>query len=79
MFLRLALIALLAVLVVAAVARPSAGRAKARIYTVKQGDTLWTIASARYSGDPREAVWHLQQRNGLQGALLRPGQRLLLP
>ena len=79
MFLRLTLIALLVVLVVAAVARPSDGGAPARAYTVQPGDTLWTIASARYSGDPREAVWRLQQRNDLGGSLLRPGQRLLLP
>jgi LysM repeat protein len=47
--------------------------------TVRAGDTLWTIASAHYAGDPREGVWKLQQRNHLGGDTLSPGQRLVLP
>ena len=34
-------------------------------YHVQPGDTLWTIATANFAGDPREGVWELQQRNGL--------------
>ena len=30
----------------------SAGQAQ--VYRVQPGDTLWSIASARYAGDPRE-------------------------
>lgn len=48
-------------------------------YRVKPGDTLWSIAAAKYAGDTREGVWQLQQRNHLSGTTLTPGQRLLLP
>ena len=46
---------------------------------VEAGETLWSIASARYGGDPRAGVWKLQQANGLSGTQIVPGQRLLLP
>ena len=55
----------------------SAGRAQ--VYVVRPGDTLWSIASARYAGDPREGVWKLQRRNQLAGTTISPGQRLVLP
>jgi nucleoid-associated protein YgaU len=48
-------------------------------YVVRAGDTLWSIAAARYGGDPRDGVWKLQDRNHLAGALVHPGQRLVLP
>ena len=64
----------------AGLARPSESADRERVYLVRAGDTLWTIGSAHYEGDPREAVWRLRQRNGLEGTtLLRPGQRLVLP
>jgi LysM repeat protein len=71
----------LLVLLVAALgaARPSSGAAPEARYLVKPGDTLWSIASARYAADPREGVWRIQQRNELAGTLLRPGEVLLLP
>ena len=50
-----------------------------RYHTVRSGDTLWTIASSHYGGDPREAVYRLEDRNHLAGALVRPGQKLVLP
>jgi len=50
-----------------------------RYHTVRQGETLWSIASERYRGDPREGVWRLEQRNHLAGATIVPGQRLMLP
>ena len=52
---------------------------KARIYTVKRYDTLWSIATSHYGGDPRDAIYRLEQRNGLASAVVRPGQRLVLP
>jgi LysM repeat protein len=55
----------------------SAGRAQ--VYVVQPGDTLWSIASARYAGDPREGVWKLQRRNQLAGTTISPGQKLVLP
>jgi hypothetical protein len=48
-------------------------------YVVKPGDTLWEIAAERYQGDPRRAVWRLQERNGLTSAALVPGMTLYLP
>ena len=79
MFFRLALVTLAAFLVWAVLVRPSEGAGHERVYVVKPTDTLWSIAAEHYGGDPREAVWRLQERNGLRGALLRPGQRLVLP
>ncbi|TML11267.1 MAG: LysM peptidoglycan-binding domain-containing protein [Actinobacteria bacterium] len=55
------------------------GAGRARVYVVQPGDTLWSIASARYAGDPREGVWKLQDRNRLAGTTISPGQRLSLP
>ena len=51
----------------------------AQVYVVQPGDTLWSIASARYAGDPREGVWKLERRNQLAGTTISPGQRLVLP
>ena len=55
------------------------GAGRAHVYVVQPGDTLWSIASARYAGDPREGVWKLQGRNHLAGTTISPGQRLTLP
>jgi LysM domain len=79
MFARLAALIIFAVAVWVGFARPSEGAGHERAYVVRPADTLWAIASANYAGDPREAVWRLRERNGLQGTLLRPGQRLVLP
>jgi LysM repeat protein len=46
---------------------------------VEPGDTLWKIAVDQYGGDPREAVWRIRERNGLDDPLIRPGQLLVLP
>ena len=48
-------------------------------YVVQPGDTLWVIAAERYAGDPREAIWHIKRRNGLQSSGLTPGSVLTLP
>ena len=79
MFPRLAVILLAISLLVGIVARPSGGADKAVSYVVKPTDTLWSIATAHYAGDPREGIWKLQRRNHLDGTILVPGQRLLLP
>jgi nucleoid-associated protein YgaU len=52
-----------------------------RTYVVRQGDTLWGLAERGYPqcGDVRTVVHEIQQRNGLRGAALRPGQVLRLP
>ena len=60
-------------------ARPSSGAAPEARYVVQPGDTLWEIADERVGGDPREAVWRLERRNGLGGAALQPGTVLYIP
>jgi LysM repeat protein len=79
MFPRLAVLLLAASLLVAIVARPSGSAGEPGTYVVRPYDTLWSIATAHYAGDPREGVWELQRRNHLRGTTLVPGQRLVLP
>jgi nucleoid-associated protein YgaU len=79
MFVRLLLVATVALAAWGAFVRPSVGAAPERLYVVRAGDTLWTIAARTYGGDPREGVWRVRERNGLDGSLIRPGQRLVLP
>ena len=59
--------------------RPTGGAADEARYTVRPGDTLWLIADAHYEGDPREAIWEIKERNGLETSLLTPGTVLVLP
>jgi hypothetical protein len=60
-------------------ARPSSGAGPEGVYVVQPGDTLWAIATSRYAGDPREAVWRIEKRNGLETSALVPGMELRLP
>jgi nucleoid-associated protein YgaU len=47
---------------------------------VQPGDTLWSIAtSLNGDGDVRSVIDEIQQLNGLNSAVLVPGQTLLLP
>jgi hypothetical protein len=78
MFARAAVIIALLAVAVAYGARTSHSAGHEQTYVVRSGDTLWSIAAAHYAGDPREAVWKVQDRNHI-GALVRPGQRLVLP
>lgn len=79
MFVRMAILASLIALVVAFAARPSGGASRESVYVVKPYDTVWSIAATHYAGDPREAAWRIERRNGIEQALIRPGQRLVLP
>jgi LysM repeat protein len=79
MFARVVMIVAAAVFAWAALAHPSEGAGPEQTYLVQPTDTLWTIAARHYAGDPRGAIWRIQQRNDLDGTLLRPGQRLFLP
>lgn len=79
MFARLSVLLLAVSLVVGIAARPSGSAGRPTHYVVKARDTLWSIAAARYAGDPREGIWKLQKRNHLRGTTLLPGQRLVLP
>jgi hypothetical protein len=79
MFARVVVIFAFLALAVAWGARQSDGAGHRQTYVVRTGDSLWAIAAAHYAGDPREGVYRLEQRNHLAGALVRPGQRLVLP
>jgi nucleoid-associated protein YgaU len=79
MFVRVLLLLTLAALVVAVAARQSSGAGHQQTYLVQSGDTLWSIATRHYAGDPRQAVWDIERRNHLDGASIRPGQLLVLP
>ena len=79
MFAKMLLVTLALVLVVAVSARTSDSAGPEQQYVVKRYDTLWGIATSHYAGDPREAVWKIEQRNGLSGAPITPGQVLQLP
>ncbi len=48
---------------------------------VQAGDTLWDLAAHEYGTgtDLRQAVWQIQQANGLQGVAVQPGQHVTLP
>ena len=79
MFGRVVILVLLGVFLWAVFARPSGASGPARAYRVRAGDTLWSIATAKYAGDPRAAVWEIEHRNHLHGAAIAVGQRLVLP
>jgi len=79
MFAKVLIAALLAAFVVAIAANRSEGAGPEVSYVVKRYDTLWSIAASHYSGDPREGIFQIERANRLQGALIRPGQRLVLP
>jgi LysM domain len=79
MFVRFLLVLAIGFLFWSAFAHNSQGGGPREIYVVKPYDTLWSIAAAHYGGDPREGVWKLRERNRLADAVVRPGERLLLP
>jgi LysM repeat protein len=79
MFGKILMLTALALIAWAFVARASQGAGPAVHYTVKPGDTLWSIAASRYAGDPRDAIYRIERRNHLGGAVIVPGQSLLLP
>jgi LysM repeat protein len=79
MFLRLMILVLAVALAVGYFARPSGGAGPETTYVVRPTNTLWTIATSHYAGDPRAAVWKLQKRNHLPSTTLVPGQTLTLP
>jgi nucleoid-associated protein YgaU len=79
MFAKVFVLAGLALLVWSAVARPSGAHGHKVTYRVQPYDTLWTIASAHYGGDVRDAVWQIEHANHLGGTAIRPGEKLVLP
>ena len=79
MFGKILLIAALALIAWAALARASHGAGPEQRYVVKPGDTLWSIAVTHYAGDPRDAIYRIDRRNHLGASVIVPGQRLVLP
>jgi LysM repeat protein len=79
MFGRVVIVVVVAVLVWAVLARDTGAGPTPQRHTVQAGETLWSIAAARYGGDPRAGVWRLQQANRLDDPTITPGQRLLIP
>jgi nucleoid-associated protein YgaU len=79
MFAKMLLVAFALALVVAVSARTSDSAGPEQRYVVKRYDTLWSIATSHYAGDPREAVWRIERRNDLTGSTITPGQVLRLP
>jgi LysM repeat protein len=79
MFGRIAILAVLGVFLWAVFARTSDASGPTSAYTVRAGDTLWSIAEQRYGGDPREGIWKIEQRNHLHDATIVAGQVIVLP
>ncbi|WP_308799912.1 LysM peptidoglycan-binding domain-containing protein [Agromyces silvae] len=83
-------LAALPVAIVASVSVLGAGMAAAdgggvpvaplEVVTVGHGDTLWELAeSIAPDEDPREVIADIVRLNGLDGAVVQPGQQLALP
>ena len=79
MFAKLLLVAGAALALWSVVPRPSGAHGHKVVYRVQASDTLWTIASAHYAGDVRDAVWRIQTANHLASTDISPGERLVLP
>ncbi len=79
MFARMLVLVILAVGLWALFARDTQATGPVERYTVRGGDTLWSIAATHGAGDIREAIWEIRERNHLAGATITPGQTLLLP
>jgi nucleoid-associated protein YgaU len=59
--------------------RPTMTDQSFQTYTVKPGDTYWSISKSYIKGDPREFIYHLIQINGIKPEQLRPGQIIKVP
>jgi hypothetical protein len=60
-------------------ASPSDGARLPRSHVVRQGETLWSIATTEYGGDPRPHIDSIIHRNALADATIEPGEKLVLP
>ncbi|MFN0154198.1 MAG: LysM peptidoglycan-binding domain-containing protein [Gaiella sp.] len=79
MFARMLVLVVVAVGLWALFARDTQATGQVERYTVRGGDTLWSIAEARSGGDIRQAIWEIRERNHLAGATIHPGQVLVIP
>jgi nucleoid-associated protein YgaU len=72
--------ALLAGPVARALAPAATAPVARRVYIVKPGDSLWSIAVRVADGrDPRIVVDAIGDRNHVEGAAIVPGQTLIIP
>jgi LysM repeat protein len=78
-FARIVIVVIVAAVLWAVFARDTGASGPERYHVVRPGETMWSIAETTYAGDPREGVWRLQRRNGIDGTTIVPGQRLALP
>lgn len=61
-------------------ADPNSHSGQPKVHVVSNGQTLWSLAEEFAGGDdPRRFVHDIKVLNGLEGAAIFPGQRLLLP
>ncbi|MRG61616.1 LysM peptidoglycan-binding domain-containing protein [Agromyces sp. CFH 90414] len=75
-----AVIAILGAGPAAAGGSTGAGGAALEVVTVGYGDTLWELAlSIAPDEDPREVIADILRINGLESAVVQPGQQLALP
>jgi len=59
---------------------PAYAKPEEILYTVRHGDTLWSIADLHYPEKAtEEAIQLIQEKNGLQGSVIHAGQTILLP
>jgi nucleoid-associated protein YgaU len=79
MFGKILLLVGVAVLIWSATARSSQAHGAKTVVTVHRYETLWTIAQAHYGGDVRDGVYRIEHANHLVGAIITPGQKLVLP
>jgi LysM repeat protein len=79
MFGKLLILVCALALAVGLAAHGSSGAGPKHTYVVRPGDTLWSVAQRTYSGDLRQGVWELQQRNHLASATIVPGEKLVVP
>jgi nucleoid-associated protein YgaU len=79
MFVRILVIAGIAVLVWSAAARSSQAHGAKQVVTVQAYDTLWSIAQRHYGGDVRDAIWRIERANHLHSADVSVGETLVLP
>src|ERR1700736_4063775 len=77
---RWALVFVAALAVMLALSKVAQGGAVAATMVVQPGDTLWTIAAARYpADDTRARVDEIERLNNLSSPVIEAGETLRLP
>lgn len=79
MFVRILTLVAVVVFLWAVFARDTGATGQETRVVVHSADTLWSIATAHFAGDPREGIYRIRERNGLSSSTIRPGQVLLVP